>query len=48
MHRRSSLLTSVLPAFLAGSAEASERNPDQTFALQRARTSSFGPGRGCP
>jgi hypothetical protein len=35
MHRRTFLITSLLPAILAASAEASERDPTQTYVLQR-------------
>jgi len=47
MHRRTFLLTSLLPAVLAASAKASERDPDQTFVLQRPDI-RFHPWQGLP
>jgi len=47
MHRRIFLLTSLFPAFLAASARASVRDPDQTFVLQRPDI-SFQPWQGLP
>ena len=47
MHRRTFLLTSLLPTLLALSAEASERDPAQTFVLQRGDI-QFRPWQGLP
>src|ERR1700723_846867 len=47
MHRRGFLLSSLFPAMLAASAEASERDPDQTFVLQRGDI-GFQPWEGLP
>jgi hypothetical protein len=47
MHRRTFLLTSLLPALLAASAEASERDPTQTFVLQQDEI-RFQPWEGLP
>jgi hypothetical protein len=47
MHRRTFLITSLLPAILAASAEASERDPTQTYVLQRPDI-KFQPVQGLP
>lgn len=47
MHRRTFLLTSLLPAILAASAQASERDPRQTFVLQRGDI-EYRPWEGLP
>jgi hypothetical protein len=47
MHRRTFLMTSLLPAILAASAEASVRDPKQTFVLQRPDI-KFKPWQGLP
>ena len=47
MHRRTFLLSSLLPAVLAASAEASERDPAQTFVLQHGDI-DFQPWQGLP
>ncbi len=47
MERRSLLLTSLLSALLAGTAEASEIDPKQTFVLQRDDI-AFVPWEGLP
>jgi hypothetical protein len=47
MHRRTFLLTSLLPALVATSAEASPRDPRQTFVLQRPDI-KFEPWQGLP
>jgi len=46
MHRRTFLLTSLLPALLASTAEAAEIDLKQTFVLQRDGI-KFAPWRGC-
>jgi hypothetical protein len=47
MHRRTFLLTSLFPTLLAASAEASQRDPRQTFVLQRGDI-GFRPWEGLP
>ena len=47
MHRRTFLLTSLLPALLASVAEATEIDPKQTFVLQRDDI-GFAPWAGLP
>jgi hypothetical protein len=47
VYRRTFLLTPLLPALLAASAEASERDPKQTFVLQRDDI-EFRPWQGLP
>jgi hypothetical protein len=47
MHRRTFLLTSLVPVCLAASADASERDPAQTFVLQRPDI-GFRPWEGLP
>src|SRR5271168_1170659 len=47
MHRRTFLLTSLLPAILTASAEASQRDPAQTFVLQSGDI-RFQPWEGLP
>jgi hypothetical protein len=47
MHRRTFLLSSLLPAMLAATAEAGERDPAQTFVMQRADI-NFQPWEGLP
>ena len=47
MHRRTFLLTSLLPALLASTAEATEIDPKQTFVLQRDGI-KFAPWAGLP
>ena len=47
MHRRTFILTSLLPAVFGASAEASKRDPKQTFVLQRPDI-KFQPWEGLP
>jgi hypothetical protein len=47
MQRCTFLLTSLLPALLAGAAESSEIDPKQTFVLQRDGI-RFAPWAGLP
>jgi hypothetical protein len=47
MRRRAFLLSSLLPALMTASAEASERDPAQTFVLQRGDI-GFQPWEGLP